>query len=64
MAANAKQVQAAKDSTEARMYAGGKSITSIMAATGKNYTRVKETIDLAGLPARSAAGVRQTSRTR
>lgn len=53
MAANAKQVQAAKDSTETRMYESGKSMTEIMAATGRNYQRVKETLDLAGVPERS-----------
>lgn len=53
--ANAKQVQAAKDSTEVRMYNRGESITRIMAATGKNYQRVKEVLDLAGVPARRRA---------
>jgi hypothetical protein len=52
--ANAKQVQAAKDSTEVRMYNRGEPITRIMAATGKNYQRVKEILDLAGCPARTA----------
>ncbi len=51
--ANAKQVQAAKDSTEVRMYRDGKTITEIMAATGRNYSRVKETLELAGEPPRS-----------
>jgi hypothetical protein len=51
--ANAKQVQAAKDSTEVRMYNRGEPITAIMAATRKNYQRVKETLDLAGVPART-----------
>lgn len=53
MAANAKAVQQAKDSTEVRMYERGESITQIMATTGKNYQRVKETLDLAGVPERS-----------
>lgn len=64
MAANAKQVRAAKDSTEVRMYQDGKSITQIMAATGRNYQRVKEVLDLAGEPSRSlkskCAGLRKS----
>jgi hypothetical protein len=52
-AKNAKAVQQAKDSTEVRMYERGESITAIMARTGKNYQRVKETLDLAGVPERS-----------
>lgn len=51
--ANAKQVQAAKDSVETRMYERGESVQAIMARTGKSYQRVKETLDLAGVPARS-----------
>jgi hypothetical protein len=53
MAANAKAVQQAKDSTEVRMYERGEPITAIMALTGKSYQRVKETLDLAGVPERS-----------
>lgn len=51
--ANARQVQEAKDSVETRMYERGESIQAIMARTGKSYQRVKETLDLAGVPARS-----------
>lgn len=51
--ANAKQVQAAKDSVETRMYERGETVQAIMARTGKSYQRVKETLDLAGVPARS-----------
>lgn len=53
--ANAKQVQAAKDSTEVRMYNRGEPITTIMQRTGKSYQRVKEILDLAGCPARRPA---------
>jgi len=65
--ANAKQVQAAKDSVETRMYERGESVQAIMARTGKSYQRVKETLDLAGVPARSlrsmVAGRRSAARS-
>jgi hypothetical protein len=56
--ANAKQVQAAKDSTEVRMYNRGETISTIMQRTGKSYQRVKEVLDLAGCPARRPAARR------
>lgn len=55
---NAKTVQEALDSIEARMFQRGYPITGIMRVTGKSYTYVKNVLDLAGLTGVSGAAKR------